>query len=71
MTTLFTQIMLEKGYLACAQFKPSFAHTQQQVDGFLVALDEAFGILAESLDRGNAASLLKGPVAKRGFYRLT
>jgi glutamate-1-semialdehyde 2,1-aminomutase len=71
LTTLYTQIMLEKEYLACTQFKPSFAHTQQQVDGFLVALEEAFEILAESLDRGTSVSLLKGPVAQRGFYRLT
>jgi glutamate-1-semialdehyde 2,1-aminomutase len=71
LSTLFTQIMLEKGYLACTQFKPSFAHTQQQVDGFLVAVGEAFAILAESLKQGTSASLLKGPVAQRGFYRLT
>ncbi len=71
LTTLYTQIMLEKGYLACAQFKPSFAHNQEQVDGFLVALGEVFATLAESLDRGTTASLLKGPVAQRGFYRLT
>jgi glutamate-1-semialdehyde 2,1-aminomutase len=71
LTTLFTQIMLGKGYLACGQFKPSFAHTHQQVDAYLAAVEEAFGVLAESLERGNAASLLKGPVAQRGFYRLT
>ncbi len=71
LTTLFTQIMLEKGYLACGQFKPSFAHTLRQVDDYLVAVEEAFGILAESLERGTSASLLKGPVAQRGFYRLT
>lgn len=71
LTTLFTQLMLEKGYLACTQFKPSFAHTQQQVDRFLVALEEVFGVLAESSNRGTSASLLKGPVVQRGFYRLT
>ena len=38
---------------------------------FLAAVQEAFGTLAKSLDRGTAASLLKGPVAQRGFYRLT
>jgi glutamate-1-semialdehyde 2,1-aminomutase len=71
LTTLFTQIMLEKGYLACGQFKPSFAHTHPQVDQYLAAVEEAFAILARSLDEGNSASLLKGPVAQRGFYRLT
>jgi glutamate-1-semialdehyde 2,1-aminomutase len=71
LTTLFTQIMLEKGYLACTQFKPSFAHTHEQVTGFLTAVEGAFATLAEGLDRGTAASLLKGPVVQRGFYRLT
>jgi glutamate-1-semialdehyde 2,1-aminomutase len=69
--TLFTQIMLENGYLAWGQFKPSLAHTHQQVDEYLVVLRETFGILAESLARGTTASQLKGPVAQRGFYRLT
>jgi glutamate-1-semialdehyde 2,1-aminomutase len=68
--TLFTQIMLEKGYLACGQFKPSFAHTHQQVVEYLAAVEDAFGVLAEGLASGTAASLLKGPVAGRGFYRL-
>lgn len=71
LATLFTQLMLEKGYLACGQFKPSLAHTHQQAGQYLAAVDEAFAILAQSLDEGTSASLLKGPVAQRGFYRLT
>jgi hypothetical protein len=63
--------MLEKGYLAWSQFKPAFAHTHQQVDEYLAATEAAFATIAESLDRGTSLSLLKGPVAQRGFYRLT
>ena len=70
LTSLFTQIMLENGYLAYSQFKPSFAHAKRHVDNYLVAVEEAFTGLAGALERGNAASLLKGPVAQRGFYRL-
>ena len=70
LTTLFTQIMLEKGYLAYNQFKPSFAHTKEHVDSYLAAVEEAFTSLAEALAHGNPGSLLKGPIAQRGFYRL-
>jgi glutamate-1-semialdehyde aminotransferase len=70
LTTLFTQIMLEKSYLAYNQFKPSYAHTLGHVSNYLTAVEEAFGILSEGLERGDLTRRLKGPVAKRGFYRL-
>jgi glutamate-1-semialdehyde 2,1-aminomutase len=71
LTTLFTQIMLEKGYLAYNQFKPSFAHTVEHVARYLAAVEQSFAILAEAADLGDPASRLKGPPAQRGFYRLT
>ena len=71
LTTLFIQMMLERGYLAYNQFKPSFSHTQEHVDGYLAAVDEVFGAMGESLRTSTVASLLKGPLMKRGFYRLT
>jgi glutamate-1-semialdehyde 2,1-aminomutase len=70
LTTLFIQMMLEKGYLAYSQFKPSFAHTQEDVDGYLAAVDEVFAVMGGALQSGTVASLLKGPLMKRGFYRL-
>ena len=70
LTTLFTQIMLDHGYLAYNQFKPSLAHTDKHVDHYLATVEEAFGILAEGLARGDVARRLRGPVAQRGFYRL-
>ncbi len=70
LTTLFTQIMLEKGYLAWNQFKPSFAHHEDHVEEYLDAVTETFAILAEVVAKGDVASRLKGPVARHGFYRL-
>jgi len=70
LTTLFTQIMLESGYLAYNQFKPSFAHTNEHVRNYLTAVKAAFSILADGLKQGDLSERLKGPVAKRGFYRL-
>ena len=71
MTTLFIQMMLAKGYLTYSQFKPSFAHTHQHVDGYLAAVDEVFATLAKARMKGEATALLNGPLAQRGFYRLT
>ena len=70
LTTLFTQIMLEKGYLAYNQFKPSFAHQQHHVEGYLEAAEGAFATMAEAIRNEDVAQRLKGPVAQPGFYRL-
>jgi hypothetical protein len=71
LTTLFTQIMLEKGYLAYNQFKPSYAHRVHHVERYLDAVREAFDVLAKAIEQGNPSTCLKGPAARRGFYRLT
>jgi len=70
LTTLFTQLMLERGFLASNQFKPSFAHRPEHVGRYLEAVEEVFPILADAAERGDAASMLDGPPAQRGFYRL-
>lgn len=69
--TLFTQIMLEKGYLAYSQFKPSFAHQEYHIEEYLADVMDTFTILTQAVAQGDAASRLKGPPAQRGFYRLT
>ena len=71
LSTLFCQLMLDRGYLAFTQFKPSFAHTDDHVKQYLKDVGEAFAIIAEAAKRGDAASRLRGPIARHGFYRLT
>jgi glutamate-1-semialdehyde 2,1-aminomutase len=71
LTTLFTQEMLGRGYLAYSQFKPSFAHQPAHVEGYLGAVRSAFSTIAAAVKAGDAAARLHGPVARRGFYRLT
>jgi glutamate-1-semialdehyde 2,1-aminomutase len=71
LSTLFTQLMLEKGFLASTLFKPSFAHTPDQVERYLVAAGEVFAELKEAVAKGDLQSRLKGPPQRRGFYRLT
>ena len=71
LTTLFSQYMLEKGFLASDQFKPSFAHAPDHVAEYLEAVSDTFIMLAESLGWGDLDRRLKGPPAQKGFYRLT
>ena len=71
LTTLFTQDMLERGYLAYSQFKPSFAHQPAHVADYMTAVESSFAMIADAIRAGDYASRLKGPSARRGFYRLT
>jgi glutamate-1-semialdehyde 2,1-aminomutase len=69
--TLFTQLMLGKGFLAARAFYATFAHQEKHIESYLSAVQGVFSSLAEALNRGNVMDLLKGPVAHTGFYRLT
>jgi glutamate-1-semialdehyde 2,1-aminomutase len=71
LSTLFTLRMLERGWLAYTQFKPSLAHTGAVVERYLADCRDVFGELREAVERGDAATRLNGPAARRGFYRLT
>jgi glutamate-1-semialdehyde 2,1-aminomutase len=68
-TTLFTQQMLKRGFLAWVQFKPSYAHRQEHVEKYLKAVKEVFAYIKKAIDNGTVEKLLKGPVAVRGFHR--
>jgi len=69
--TLFTQLMLEKGFLATKAFYATNAHQQAHVDSYLSAVGEVFVCLSEALDSKKVMEMLKGPVAHTGFHRLT
>jgi len=69
--TLFTQMMMEKGFLASKAFYATYAHQDRHVDDYLLAVDDVFIHLAETIDKGTVMESLKGPVAHTGFHRLT
>lgn len=69
--TLFTQAMLERGYLANGNFYPTCAHQPDTVERYLQEVDEVFGWVRELIDRGGIEEALRGPVAHTGFARLT
>jgi len=69
--TLFTQLMLERGFLATTAFYASFAHKEADVKRYLKAVDASFSIIAKAVKENKVESLLKGPACHSGFYRLT
>jgi glutamate-1-semialdehyde 2,1-aminomutase len=69
--TLFTQLMIERGYLASTAFYASYAHKSEHVSGYLDSVDNAFAFIAQAVNAGNPEKYLKGPVCHSGFKRLT
>ncbi len=69
--TLFTQIMLEKGFLATTAFYASYAHKKNHIKKYLKAVDEAFQVIAKAVEEGDPCRYLKGRVCDAGFKRLT
>jgi glutamate-1-semialdehyde aminotransferase len=65
--TLYTQCMLDDGFLAGSAFHPCFAHEPRHVDGALEATDRAFATLGGAIARGAVRSQLRGPVAFSGL----
>jgi len=69
--TLFTQLMLERGFLASRAFYATYAHQDEHVKSYLNAVRESFTVLTEALKANSLQTFLKGPVAHSGFKRLT
>ena len=69
--TLFTQEMLERGFLASKSVYATYSHNKEHVDEYLEHVNNVFEILKEAIEKNNVYDLLKGPVAHEGFKRLT
>jgi len=69
--TLFTQVMLEKGFLASRAFYATYAHQGEHVKSYLKAVTASFMTIADALKTGTLQTVLKGPIAHSGFKRLT
>lgn len=68
--TLFTQLMLEKGYLATNAFYASYAHKAKDIKSYLNAADKAFAFISNAVKGGKPERYLKGPACHSGFKRL-
>lgn len=69
--TLFTQLMLARGFLAGGSFYPTLAHREEHVAQYLAAVQKVFASVASALDRHATEQELRGGVAHSGFTRLT
>lgn len=68
--TLYTQLMLEKGFLASTIFYASYAHKEEHIRSYLNATDEVFAFIAQAVRDGTLKRHLHGPVCQSGFKRL-
>ncbi len=68
--TLYTQLMLKRGFLAGTALYPTLAHTDEVVTRYGEAIEAVFGEIADALSAGEVSARLKGPVAHSGFRRL-
>jgi glutamate-1-semialdehyde aminotransferase len=69
--TLFTQLMLEQGFLASNAFYANYAHSDEDVEHYGASIHDCFTELARAIEEGSVRKRLKGPVAHEGFSRLT
>lgn len=68
--TYYTQLMLERGFLAGTAVYVTLAHSDEIVELFEEALDEVFAEIARALADDSVSRRLKGPEAHTGFARL-
>lgn len=69
LATLYTQLMLDQGFLAGGAFYPSFAHREEHVESALWATDRAFEAMRAAIDAGRVRASLRGPIAETGLRR--
>ncbi len=69
--TLYTQLMLARGFLAGCTVYPTLAHDDGVIEAYAGAIDEVFSEIAAAIQEGDVAKRLRGPVAHSGFQRLT
>ncbi len=68
--TLYTQAMLERGFLAGVSLYPTLAHRDGPVSLYGKAIEEVFALIAGVIAADEIESSLAGPVAHSGFRRL-
>lgn len=69
--TLYTQFMLQKGFLATTAYYASFGHKETDIQAYVDAIDEVFEKIAPIIKEGQPEKYLEGPVSHAGFKRLT
>jgi glutamate-1-semialdehyde 2,1-aminomutase len=70
LSTLFTQEMLDRGFLASKAFYATYAHQPAHVEAYLAAVDETFAVLRAAIAADDVVGRLRGPLQHTGFRRL-
>jgi glutamate-1-semialdehyde aminotransferase len=68
LSTLYSQEMLDRGFLASKAFYVTYAHQTAHLAAYKQAADGAFASLRRAIDAGKVE--LRGPVQHTGFFRL-
>lgn len=68
--TLYTQLMLDRGFLAGCSIYPTLAHTNKVIELYDKAIREVFEEISQTLDSNTVCEKLRGPKAHSGFQRL-
>ena len=68
--TLFTQEMLQRGYLTGKSFYAMGAHKNEDIDQYGEACNEVFKFISNCIDKNLLFEKIKGPIAHSGFKRL-
>jgi glutamate-1-semialdehyde aminotransferase len=69
MRTLFTEQMLERGYLVTNTFYASYAHKREDLAQFLAHVVNVFDLINAAVETNTVEKQLKGRVAASGFKR--
>jgi glutamate-1-semialdehyde 2,1-aminomutase len=69
MRTLYTQFMLEEGYLAGPAFYASYAHEPAHIDAAVAATERSFVRLSKALESNSLDEQLQGELAGEGLAR--
>jgi len=69
--TLYTQEMLDNGFLLGASVYSTYAYSDSIISKFQEQSDFAFRSIKDAIDSGNIRRFLKGAVIHAGFKRLT
>jgi glutamate-1-semialdehyde 2,1-aminomutase len=68
--TLWTSLMLERGFLTSSAFYPTYVHTAEHVEAFVAAAQSIFPVMGEAIDKDEIGGSLNMPVKHSGFARL-
>jgi glutamate-1-semialdehyde 2,1-aminomutase len=68
--TLYTQLMLQQGFLAGSAIYTTLAHTPEIIGLYRDTIDAVFHDIAQIIEKDSIADSLNGPPAHSGFRRL-